>query len=492
MAEPNHAMISTKIENIQQGNENTPNFSFVIADSTNPGELRSQSDRVRNVQDNLSTQFQSAGNYNSTENAEGNFSMELDNPQNSGSENMTPDMLGSPEIQIHTQGMTVSSHTVASAASVHSPSNEMVVQPIIQVTGVNEETQVYTGGEDTSANSSPCMICNDRGSGYHYSVFSCEGCKGFFKRSVQKNLVYTCKNEGNCIINKFTRNNCQYCRFVKCTQMGMKREAVREDRSPGGKHRNKKPRLDEIRAMVNTDGEVLFVPGVQESKTGETFEDPITEGLINARPDLIPRVDGNICLQSMGINQLMQYGYAELKYIIDWAKKVPGFTELRLEDQMALLKSSFMELNVLRLSYRSMDTGSCIKFAEGLKVPIELAQKMGWGKELVAATVEFSARLKELNIDKVEFCILNGIVLTYPDAQNLVDKQKVILLQTQILDRLRKYHTHKFPGNVKRYGKMLLRLPFLRTVSAKAAERFLSLTLDGTLQLNELVLEMIN
>lgn len=33
---------------------------------------------------------------------------------------------------------------------------------------------------------------------------------------------------------------------------------------------------------------------------------------------------GNICLQSMGINQLMQYGYAELKYIIDWAKKVPG------------------------------------------------------------------------------------------------------------------------------------------------------------------------
>lgn len=31
-----------------------------------------------------------------------------------------------------------------------------------------------------------------------------------------------------------------------------------------------------------------------------------------------------------------------------------GFTELRLEDQMALLKSSFMELNVLRLSYRSV------------------------------------------------------------------------------------------------------------------------------------------
>lgn len=69
---------------------------------------------------------------------------------------------------------------------------------------------------------------------------------------------------------------------------------------------------------------------------------------------------------------------------------------------------------IVNFFHRSMETGSCIKFAEGLKVPIELAQKMGWGKELVAATVEFSARLKELSIDKVEFCILNGIVLTYP------------------------------------------------------------------------------
>lgn len=44
--------------------------------------------------------------------------------------------------------------------------------------------------------------------------------------------------------------------------------------------------------MVGSDGEVLFVPGAQEAKPTETFEDPITEGLINARPDLIPRVDG--------------------------------------------------------------------------------------------------------------------------------------------------------------------------------------------------------
>ena len=75
---------------------------------------------------------------------------------------------------------------------------------------------------NTSMNS--CQICTDKGTGYHYSVYSCEGCKGFFKRTVQKNLVYTCKETKQCSINKFTRNNCQYCRFVRCIEKGMKRE----------------------------------------------------------------------------------------------------------------------------------------------------------------------------------------------------------------------------------------------------------------------------
>ena len=71
-----------------------------------------------------------------------------------------------------------------------------------------------------------CLICGDRASGYHYSVLSCEGCKGFFKRTVQKNLIYTCKDggKGNCHVNKSTRNNCQYCRYHKCLQYGMRRD----------------------------------------------------------------------------------------------------------------------------------------------------------------------------------------------------------------------------------------------------------------------------
>lgn len=32
-----------------------------------------------------------------------------------------------------------------------------------------------------------CAVCSDYASGYHYGVWSCEGCKAFFKRSIQGN-----------------------------------------------------------------------------------------------------------------------------------------------------------------------------------------------------------------------------------------------------------------------------------------------------------------
>ncbi|CAC5359026.1 unnamed protein product [Mytilus coruscus] len=333
----------------------------------------------------------------------------------------------------------------------------------------------------------PCLVCGDKGSGYHYSVFSCEGCKGFFKRTVQKFLSYTCKGSGNCNVSKFTRNNCQACRFQKCLEAGMKKEAVRDDRSPGGKNRNKRQRLEDIPGLINPDGTINIIP-----ESIEPEEDNLIVGLVQAKPDLTPKFEsGNLDSEYIDINQIMQHGYAELKFIIDWAKKVPGFKALCIDDQMALLKAAFMELNVLRLSYRSMETSNCIKFAEGLIVPTELAQGVGFGKELVNATTEFAARLKEIDIDLTEFCCLNAIVLTYPDAAGLKDKPKILAMQGKILESLRRYTATQYPNDPRRYSKILLRLPSLRSVSAKAAERFLSLSLDGSLQLNSLVLDMI-
>ncbi|GCB79521.1 hypothetical protein scyTo_0019558 [Scyliorhinus torazame] len=78
-----------------------------------------------------------------------------------------------------------------------------------------------------------CAICGDRSSGKHYGVYSCEGCKGFFKRTVRKDLTYTCRDTKDCMIDKRQRNRCQYCRYQKCLATGMKREAVQEERQRG-------------------------------------------------------------------------------------------------------------------------------------------------------------------------------------------------------------------------------------------------------------------
>ncbi|XP_071961644.1 orphan steroid hormone receptor 2-like isoform X1 [Antedon mediterranea] len=67
-----------------------------------------------------------------------------------------------------------------------------------------------------------CVVCGDRASGRHYGAISCEGCKGFFKRSIRKSLGYTCRSNKDCPINKHHRNRCQYCRLQKCLTMGMK------------------------------------------------------------------------------------------------------------------------------------------------------------------------------------------------------------------------------------------------------------------------------
>ncbi|XP_027709019.1 nuclear receptor ROR-beta-like [Vombatus ursinus] len=73
----------------------------------------------------------------------------------------------------------------------------------------------------------PCKICGDKSSGIHYGVITCEGCKGFFRRSQQNNASYSCSRQRNCPIDRTSRNRCQHCRLQKCLALGMSRDAVK-------------------------------------------------------------------------------------------------------------------------------------------------------------------------------------------------------------------------------------------------------------------------
>jgi len=60
---------------------------------------------------------------------------------------------------------------------------------------------------------------------------------GFFKRTVQNKKNYQCIDKQQCQIDKTQRKRCAFCRFKKCLQVGMKLEAVRENRVRGGRNK---------------------------------------------------------------------------------------------------------------------------------------------------------------------------------------------------------------------------------------------------------------
>ncbi|XP_023244871.1 ecdysone-induced protein 78C [Copidosoma floridanum] len=110
--------------------------------------------------------------------------------------------------------------------------------PIVQVPPgiVVKQEQHYAAADSNSSTPAksfvPCKVCGDKASGYHYGVTSCEGCKGFFRRSIQKQIEYRCLRDGKCMVIRLNRNRCQYCRFKKCLAVGMSRDSVRYGRVP--------------------------------------------------------------------------------------------------------------------------------------------------------------------------------------------------------------------------------------------------------------------
>ncbi|NWY07061.1 NR4A1 protein, partial [Nothoprocta ornata] len=267
-----------------------------------------------------------------------------------------------------------------------------------------------------------CAVCGDNASCQHYGVRTCEGCKGFFKRTVQKNAKYICLANKDCPVDKRRRNRCQFCRFQKCLAVGMVKEVVRTDSLKGRRGRlPSKPKQPQDAAPVSLITSLVrahmdSVPSATKldySKVGRAAAAAAPWG---ARRALTPRrqfQESGPCRfekeDSVDVQQFYDLLTGSMDVIRKWAEKIQGFTELPREDQDLLLESAFLELFILRLAYRSKPEEGKLIFCNGV-VLHRLQCVRGFG-DWIDAILEFSQSLHRLNVDVPSFSCLAALVI---------------------------------------------------------------------------------
>uniref|UniRef100_A0A8I3WCT1 Retinoic acid receptor gamma n=1 Tax=Callithrix jacchus TaxID=9483 RepID=A0A8I3WCT1_CALJA len=248
----------------------------------------------------------------------------------------------------------------------------------------------------------PCFVCNDKSSGYHYGVSSCEGCKGFFRRSIQKNMVYTCHRDKNCIINKVTRNRCQYCRLQKCFEVGMSKEAVRNDRNKKKKEVKEEGSPDSYELSPQLEELITKVSKAHQ----ETFPSLCQLGKYTTNSSADHRVQLDLGLW----DKFSELATKCIIKIVEFAKRLPGFTGLSIADQITLLKAACLDILMLRICTRYTPEQDTMTFSDGLTLNRTQMHNAGFGP-LTDLVFAFAGQLLPLEMDDTETGLLSAICL---------------------------------------------------------------------------------
>uniref|UniRef100_A0A4W3GZ31 Retinoic acid receptor RXR n=1 Tax=Callorhinchus milii TaxID=7868 RepID=A0A4W3GZ31_CALMI len=395
--------------------------------------------------------------------------------------------IGSPSVSVpSTPGIGFGALNSPQMNALNNVSSTEDVKPPMGLSGLGNMNS-YNQCSSASLAKHICAICGDRSSGKHYGVYSCEGCKGFFKRTVRKDLTYTCRDSKDCTIDKRQRNRCQYCRYQKCLASGMKREAVQEERQRG------KERLDnevESTSSVNDD-----MP-VEKILDAELAVEPKTEAYVeaslgNSVNTLSLSLSFHPVKSNDPVTNICQAADKQLFTLVEWAKRIPHFSDLPLDDQVILLRAGWNELLIASFSHRSISVKDGILLATGLHVHRSSAHSAGVGSIFDRVLTELVSKMKDMQMDKTELGCLRAIVLFNPDAKGLTNPGEVESLREKVYASLEAYTKHKYPEQPGRFAKLLLRLPALRSIGLKCLEHLFFFKLIGDTPIDTFLMEML-
>ncbi|XP_060805652.1 hepatocyte nuclear factor 4-gamma isoform X2 [Amyelois transitella] len=347
---------------------------------------------------------------------------------------------------------------------------------------LDSDIQLETSSSEASAASSTalsqhCAICGDRATGKHYGASSCDGCKGFFRRSVRKNHLYTCRFSRNCVVDKDKRNQCRYCRLRKCFKAGMKKEAVQNERD---RINCRRPSYEEP-----TQANGLSVVSLLNA---ELLSRKVIDETINVS-------DAEINNRKLAkINDVCDSIKQQLLILVEWAKYIPAFTELHLDDQVALLRAHAGEHLLLGCARRSLHLKDVLLLGNNCIIAKHnIDGRMDIDISMIGIRVmdEIVRPLREIDIDDTEFACLKAIVFFDPNAKGLSQPQKIKQLRYQIQINLEDYISDRQYDGRGRFGELLLCLPPLQSITWQMIEQIQFAKLFGVAHVDSLLQEML-
>ncbi|NWY50757.1 ESR1 protein, partial [Chionis minor] len=361
-----------------------------------------------------------------------------------------------------------------------------------------------------------CAVCNDYASGYHYGVWSCEGCKAFFKRSIQGHNDYMCPATNQCTIDKNRRKSCQACRLRKCYEVGMMKGGIRKDRRGGRMLKQKRQREEqdsrngeasstELRAPTLWTSPLMVKHNKKNSPALSLTAEQMVSALLEAEPPIVySEYDPNRPFNEASMMTLLtNLADRELVHMINWAKRVPGFVDLTLHDQVHLLECAWLEILMIGLVWRSMEHPGKLLFAPNLLLDRNQGKCVEGMVEIFDMLLATAARFRVMNLQGEEFVCLKSIILlnsgvyTFLSStlKSLEEKDYIHRVLDKITDTL--IHLMAKSGlslqqQHRRLAQLLLLLSHIRHMSNKGMEHLYNMKCKNVVPLYDLLLEMLD